>query len=245
MDSNNTDTGQWAEDRLASLRCNAEWRPDTARGLSLLRERRTAAALGAKQRAWAAAAIVAVCAGVLAFPITRAFAQRCVDACAAVLSIHPTIAPSLRAQGFRVGSDRKLAPDFTLSDASGNAVKLSDFRGQVVLLDFWATWCVPCQTEIPWFVEFQQSYRDRGLAVLGISFDDDGWKAVKPYLEVKRINYPVMIGNDPVSDTYGVGSLPTTLLIDKEGRIAVTHVGLCGKNDYLAEIKTLLDEQPQ
>jgi peroxiredoxin len=244
MDSNNdTNTGQWAEDRLASLRSNAEWQPDTARGLSLLREGRTATALHAKRRAWTAAAMTAACVAILAFPLTRAFAQRCVDACAAVFSIRSTTAPSLRAQGFRVGSDRKLAPDFTLSDASGRAVKLSDFRGQVVLLDFWATWCVPCTTEIPWFVEFQQTYRDRGLAVLGVSFDDDGWKAVKPYLEAKRIDYPVMIGNDAVSDNYGVGSLPTTLLIDKEGRIAVTHVGLCGKNDYLAEIKTLLDEQ--
>jgi peroxiredoxin len=244
MESNGTNIGQWADERLASLRSDGEWQPDTARGLSLLKARRTATALRAKRRAWTAAAIVAVCAGVVAFPVTRAFAQRCVDACATVLSIRSSPAPHLSAQGFRAGSERKQAPDFTLSDASGRAVKLSDFRGQVVLLNFWATWCVPCRTEVPWFVEFQQNYRDRGFAVLGVSFDDDGWKAVKPYIEAKRINYPVMLGSDDVSGAYGgIASLPTTLLIDKEGRIAVTHLGLCGKNDYLAEIKTLLEER--
>jgi cytochrome c biogenesis protein CcmG/thiol:disulfide interchange protein DsbE len=139
-----------------------------------------------------------------------------------------------------------MAPDFTLSDAAGAAVKLSDFRGQVVLLNFWATWCAPCKTEIPWFVEFERTYRDRNFAVLGVSFDDGGWKAVKPYMEAQRINYPVLIGNDDVSGAYGeIGSLPSTFLIDKAGRIAFAHAGLCAKNDYQAEIKTLLDEQLQ
>jgi thiol-disulfide isomerase/thioredoxin len=120
-------------------------------------------------------------------------------------------------------------------------VKLSSLQGKVVLLNFWATWCGPCKIEIPWFIEFQQTYRDKDLVILGVAFDDDGWKSVKPYMEQKKINYRIMIGNDDVAKQYGgVESLPTTLMIDKSGRIASTHVGLVSKSDYAGEIEDLL-----
>src|SRR5579885_3150755 len=77
-------------------------------------------------------------------------------------------------------SKRKPAPNFTLKDANGDPVSLADYKGKVVLLNFWATWCGPCKVEIPWFVEFEQKYKDRDFAVLGVSFDDDGWKSVRP-----------------------------------------------------------------
>jgi peroxiredoxin len=136
---------------------------------------------------------------------------------------------------------RKAAPDFTLKDSNGKDFKLSDYKGKIVLLNFWATWCGPCKIEIPWFIEFEQKYKDRGFAVLGVSMDDDGWPVVKPYLEQKKINYRVAMGNDSVGNLYGgVDSLPTTFIIDKEGRVASTHVGLVGKNDYQNEIDQLL-----
>src|SRR5580658_9276819 len=78
--------------------------------------------------------------------------------------------------------DRKPAPDFALTDADGKVAKLSDYRGKVVLLNFWATWCGPCEVEIPWFIQFQKEYRDRDFAVLGVSEDEDGWKQVKPFI---------------------------------------------------------------
>jgi peroxiredoxin len=136
-----------------------------------------------------------------------------------------------------------IAPDFTLSDATGRVVTLSDFRGKVVLLNFWATWCVPCSAEVPLLVEFQREYRDRGFEVLGVSLDEDGWKSVKPYIDARHVNYPVMIGNGDIARAYGgLESVPMTLIIDKSGRIAVTHVGLCRKDEYEADIRAVLNE---
>jgi cytochrome c biogenesis protein CcmG/thiol:disulfide interchange protein DsbE len=137
---------------------------------------------------------------------------------------------------------RKAAPNFTLKDADGRNVSLSDYKGKVVLLNFWATWCGPCKIEIPWFIEFEQKYKDRGFAVLGVSMDEEGWEAVRPYLQKTRINYRVVIGTDTVAQSYGgVESLPTTFVIDKDGRINSTHIGLVSKSDYENEIVQLLD----
>jgi peroxiredoxin len=142
----------------------------------------------------------------------------------------------------RKEQDRKGAPDFTLKDASGAAVKLSDYRGKVVLLNFWATWCGPCKVEIPWFIDFEKQYKDRDFAVLGVSMDDDGWKSVKPYVADKKINYRVVIGSDEVTTLYGgVDSLPTTFIIDRDGRVASVHIGLVSKLTYQDEITKLLE----
>jgi peroxiredoxin len=139
--------------------------------------------------------------------------------------------------------DRRTAPDFTLADAQGANIRLSDYKGKVVLLNFWATWCGPCQVEIPWFEEFERKYKDRGFTVLGVSVDEDGWKAVKPYVAQKRMNYPVVLGNEKVSDSYGgVDSIPTTLMVDRDGRIAATHVGLESKSTYEKEVVKLLGD---
>jgi cytochrome c biogenesis protein CcmG/thiol:disulfide interchange protein DsbE len=138
-------------------------------------------------------------------------------------------------------TDRRPAPEFTLKDANGASVKLSDYRGKVVLLNFWATWCGPCAMEIPWFTEFQQQYKSKGFEVLGVSMDDDGWGVVKPYIKDHNINYRIVLGNDSVTQLYGgVDSLPTSFLIDQQGRIAYVHVGLAGKSDYSNEIQNLL-----
>jgi len=109
------------------------------------------------------------------------------------------------------GAVGRAAPNFTLADIKGAPVHLSDYKGKVVLLNFWATWCGPCKIEIPWFIEFEKTYKDRGFATLGVSLDDNGWKAVKPFVALKAINYPVMAGNDHVSELFGgIDSLPTS-----------------------------------
>jgi peroxiredoxin len=139
--------------------------------------------------------------------------------------------------------DRKPAPEFALKDADGKTVHLADYKGKVLLLDFWATWCGPCKIEIPWFMEFEQQLKDRGFAVVGISMDEDGWNVVKPYLQEMKINYRILLGNEQVGAIYGgVDSLPTTFLIDRQGKIASVHIGLDrGKEDFRNDIVRLLD----
>jgi thiol-disulfide isomerase/thioredoxin len=143
--------------------------------------------------------------------------------------------------GLKPAAQRNPAPDFVLKDAGGRDVKLSDLKGKVVLLNFWATWCGPCKFEIPWFIEFEKQYKDQGFAVVGVSLDDEGWEVVKPYIEDKKVNYRVVVGTEEVSMKYGgVESLPSTFMIDREGRIASVHIGLQAKSAFEDDIKTLL-----
>jgi peroxiredoxin len=159
---------------------------------------------------------------------------------AATLAITYSSSPEVSAS-IKAAKDRKAAPEFSLRDAQGTELKLSDYGGKVVLLNFWATWCGPCRIEIPWFVEFENTYRDRGFAVVGVSMDEDGWQGVRPYIKQHQINYPVVLGADTVAQRYGgIESLPTTLLVDREGKIASRHVGLVSKSTYENEIGRLL-----
>jgi peroxiredoxin len=134
------------------------------------------------------------------------------------------------------------APTFSLKDANGQTVHSADYKGKVMLLDFWATWCGPCKIEIPWFMDFERQHKDQGFAVVGVSMDEDGWTAIKPYVANMKMNYRVLLGNDDVSTAYGgLDSLPTTLLIDRQGKIASVHVGVSmGKKDFEDAIEKLL-----
>jgi peroxiredoxin len=148
--------------------------------------------------------------------------------------------PASNVAAVRPDKQRHVAPDFSLKDADGKVVHLSDYRGKVVILDFWATWCGPCKVEIPWFIEFQRQHQE-GLAVLGVSMDDEGWEVVKPFVAKAKMNYRVLIGNDQTSQLYGgIDALPTTFLIDRAGRIAAVHVGLVNRKDFENGIEQLL-----
>ena len=137
---------------------------------------------------------------------------------------------------------RKKAPEFELKDAKGNLVHLSDYKGKVVLLDFWATWCSPCAVELPWFMEFERKYKDRGFEVLGVAMDDDGWKVIAPFVEKRKFNYRVLLGDDKTGDQYGgIEALPSTYVIDRNGKIAAVHIGLANKKDFEDAIQNLLD----
>jgi len=109
-------------------------------------------------------------------------------------------------------------PDFTLTNQNGKQISLSDYRGKVVILNFWATWCPPCKAEVPGFVKMYNKHKDDGLVILGVSLDRDGWNAVRPFLKQYDVSYPVVVGNQSVVEKYGnIQSIPTTFILDKQG----------------------------
>src|ERR1700730_18520366 len=229
-----TDVSRWTDEQMGRLAPDAEWEPTHARGLARLRLGGGTLRPGRHRRSWAAAAVATVVL-VSATPMARTIAERCGDLLRSLTGNGAT-------RAYAVPTQRRVMPDFALTDASGQSVKLSDFRGKVVLLNFWTTECRQCDGEIPWFMEFQQAFRDN-LVVLGVSLDKDGWATARPYVDAKRINYRVMVGGDDVVRQYGrLRSIPTTLLIDKWGRIAVTHTGFCTRSEYETDTKALLAE---
>src|SRR5437762_4076540 len=137
---------------------------------------------------------------------------------------------------------RKPAPDFALTDANGTRIALSGYKGRVVLLDFWATWCTGCKVEIPWFMEFQKKYQKNGLVTIGAAMDAEGWEKVRPYVAQHPFNYPIIAGDDGFARMFNVVNLPLTIVIDRQGRIADVHAGMVHKRQWEKQLKALLRE---
>ena len=132
------------------------------------------------------------------------------------------------------------APDFSLPQLNGQDLRLSSYRGKVVLLDFWASWCEPCRVETPHLIELQQKYGDQGLQVIGLSMDDSPDPA-RAFYQQFRMNYPVVMGNAKTGELYGgVLGLPIAFLIDRDGRIKSKHIGATEPAVFEKEIATLL-----
>jgi peroxiredoxin len=242
------ETSQWVDEKLRALHAESAdvdgaWQPSAARALNHIRVRRQQPGSGRSRWIWASATVLACGLGSLAFPAPRAAAERvlapCVGACEILFmgkteerrSTTITFVPVIGA----------FAPEFALTGADGAAIRLADYRGKVVLLNFWATWCPPCRAEIPWFVEFEREYAERGLAVIGISMDKDGWKAVRPFQKAHGIQYALGIGSNALARKFGgVESLPQTLLIGRDGKIVANYSGIVRRTEYQSAIEKLL-----
>jgi peroxiredoxin len=129
-----------------------------------------------------------------------------------------------------------MAPGFTLTDINGKSVSLSDFRGKVVILDFWATWCPPCKQEIPDFISLQKEYGPRGLQVVGVALDEPG--KVQAFARQNGMNYPVLLGTQDLASKYGgIRGIPTTFVIDKTGKLVNKFEGYRPRSVFESEVK--------
>jgi peroxiredoxin len=157
--------------------------------------------------------------------------------------VHAALIPS---------ANRKPAPAFQLVTEAGTKIRISDYRGKVVLLNFWATECGGCVLEIPSFIELEKTYKDKGFTAIGVSMDisyeslkdaNEAWGRVRPFVAKHGVNYTIAMGDDAISKAYTLNAFPATYLIDKSGRIGVAYVGVVVNKDNVAtNIKSLLSE---
>lgn len=133
--------------------------------------------------------------------------------------------------------------DFKLKDVDGNEVSLSSYKGKVMLLNFWATWCGPCKAEIPGFVRLQEKYRDQGLVIVGYSVDDTAEKA-KAYAAQYKMNYPILLGEgrEELQDAYGpIWGIPASFIVSKDGKVCRKHMGIAPEAVFEKEVVALLN----
>jgi thiol-disulfide isomerase/thioredoxin len=219
MENRDENTSRWLSDRLSTLQPDASWQPDTAHGLAQFREGRRLRRARVRRRFSVVIGSAAVILAVLAFPMTRSLAEKYATACVSLLR---HLSDSGTNPAYTNVDYRKPAPAFTLPDSAGRSVTLADLRGKVVLLAFWTPKCAACETEMSWFREFEQEYGKHRLVFL---------------------NHQAAPGADAIVDSFGgLHAIPTALLIDKSGRIAVMHGGFCSRGDFETAIRALLNE---
>lgn len=149
------------------------------------------------------------------------------------------------ASSVKPDKERHPAPEFALKDADGKTVRLEEYKGKVVLLDFFATWCGPCKIETPWLVELQKEYGSQGLQVVGIAMDDSGKDDIEKFAKDMGVNYPVLLGKEAVGDAYGgVPALPESFFIGRNGKIVERIIGLKGRGEIEDAIKKALNTEP-
>ena len=140
-------------------------------------------------------------------------------------------------------TNKTKAPDFTLTSTSGKKINLSDYKGKVVILDFWATWCGPCRMGVPDLVSIQKEFKDK-VVVIGISLDDQRTMSdIPPFMKQYGINYPIVFGTNKVVMDYGnIEAIPTSFVIDKKGFIVDQNIGLVPKEKFVDKINSLIKE---
>ena len=173
-----------------------------------------------------------------------------------VVALFLSITPALFAQtdvhaSLMARADRKPAPAIQMTSDAGRTMRLSDYRGKVVLLNFWASDCGGCIIELPSIIDLQAAHKNKSFTVVGLSMDipyeelkseQQAWDKVKPFMAKSKINYPVLMGNESTFKTFGLNALPATLLLDKRGNIAAVYTGIISKENAEANINKLLSE---
>jgi len=179
--------------------------------------------------------------------------RKCLLVLALAFSVGSAVAaepPGLSAP-LQPAADRAPAPAFVLDDGAGKNVALADYRGKVVLVDFWATECGGCVKEIPWFIEIGDVFKTAGLAVVGVSMDiayeglkdaNEGWAKVRPWVQAHKVRYPVVMGDDVAMKAYSIEALPVSYLVDRNGRIAAKYPGVVDRENLETNIRALLKE---
>ena len=146
--------------------------------------------------------------------------------------------------------DSQAEPEVTFQTLDGRSVSLGSFKGKVVLVNFWATWCEPCKAEIPDLIGFQNKYADKGFTILGVAMDDEGKKVVEPFVQTQKfdvdgqkltMNYPIMIGNDDIANKFGgIIGFPTSVLISRDGKIIKRYIGLVNMDSLEKNVQGLM-----
>jgi len=167
-------------------------------------------------------------------PTLRAFAHACGE------FVQRGLPGSHSTDSYALAAGRRMLSDDQWRDLRGEIVRLSAYRGKVVLLTYWTTTCGQCASEMAWFNEFQRRYREQGFEVVGVSVDQGGVESVKPFVTSRPIDYQVVLGDRNAG--LNPRSIPTTFILDRDGRVAARHVGYCSKRELESDIQAVLTE---
>jgi peroxiredoxin len=229
------DLTRWVDARLAAVDPPPDWSASETRGLARFRNRRRAGG-GSRWRAgmWLAIAAGAIALTVIPTATLRGFAHACGEL------VRRGLPGSHSTDSYARAGGRRMLSDDQWRDLRGEIVRLSAYRGKVVLLTYWTTTCGQCASEMAWFNEFQQRYRELGLEVVGVSVDQGGVESAKAFVTSRPIDYQVVVGDRNAGLT--VRSIPTTFILDRDGRVAARHVGYCSKRELESDIRAVLAE---
>lgn len=235
MDGHRTE--DWVKEQLAKLNPAPDWLPDEERALARLNEHLSLRRRPGRHWMWSAISAAVACVCLLVFPglwggVKQIWTRHNDSQVVYVGQVYAALATK----------NRQAAPNFVLRNVQGDDIHLSDYRGHVVLLNFWASWCPPCKAEIPWLSDFEKSYKDQGLEVIGVAIQDGPLASLRDFASDLGINYQVLLDDGETAESYRISAVPMTYIIDRDGNIAAASSGIINRAECVAEIVRLLKQ---